>query len=494
GRVATESFEAFVSWSTGLAALDRGAMEDARKALEESLGHDDRFNLATTMLGELRERLKTLDARRAEASSEQTKTMMARLAELKASNGPYDPLQTELVPVTAVAASPQNARTVSTIAGALMDLGLPEELRIGGPTGVYSINEWAMYSYTMAQQWLGRRSDYLTYGNAFLERYPNSVMATAFSSGLQNLLAMMEEEEAGRPLIAQARVEALSHAHKTRCTSELDPAGRLESCRTWFRDSDAASIVLDGDSEEMWARAAARAGQIDEIEQILARSRAREQYGEAAEDIGKMLERSRKDAADADKALAKLAEASKPYNVVRVARDLADAGRFDEAFAALDEGIARFGETDDFFQYDIGLCTKVGRRARAEAALKRWEASAAASPEITVQASTARQVLEWDENTRYAGEADAQALLQLAVGMLKIGRYKEAGDAYVELATKYPSYSSMDAPTALSSAGNMYYRSWEMEAARASFQRVIDEYPEHDSARSAQSMMTLLPE
>lgn len=494
GRVATESFDAFVAYSQGLEALDRGAMEDARKALEAALGHDDRFGLATSMLDDLRSKLKDLDARRAKAGNEQAASMLARIAQLKADGGPYDVLQMELVPVSSMAASPVNARAVATIAAALMDLGMPEDLRFGGPQGVYSLNEWAMYAYTMSQQWMGRRTDFLTYGQAFLERYPASVMAPAFASGLERLLTLMEEEEAGRSQVARTRVEAMGSAMKTRCISEKQPSARLTACRTWFRDSDAAGIELDGDAEEMWARAASQAGNLSEIETVLARARAREQYGEAAEDIARTLERAQKNQLDADKALGKLAEAKKPYDVRRVARDLADAGRIEAAFAAVDEGYARFGTHGDLFVVEIELATTYGDRSRAEDALQRWEAAAASDPEISVDSGTARRVLSWDEQNQHVNEADALALLQLAIGLMKIGQRADAGDAYMELATKYPTYSSYQAPIAISTAANMYYAAWEMEKARTAYELLLSKYADSDAARGATSMLSLLPE
>jgi len=493
GRVATESFEAFVAYSRGLEALDRGSLEDARKALEDALGHDDRFNLATSMLEELQNRLRTLDSRRAAANDEATKAFLARIAELKSTDGPYTPLESEMVAISVAASSPANARAASAIGAALMDLSLSEDLRLGGPAGAYSINEWAMYIYAMSAQWLGRRTEYLTYADAFLERYPNSVMATAFASGMQTLLGMMAEEEKGRSEVPQVRAEALAQAHKTRCTSALDPQERLDACRAWFRDTEAAGVTLDGDSEEMWARAAARAGDIDEVKRILERSRTREPYGEAVEDITSMLKRAERAAESAAEAHEKMGAAKKPYDFVRAARSYANAGRVDEAFAAVEAGVAAFGEHDDFFGKEIEIAAEFGRRERAEAALKRWEV-AAAKDGIEVKAGTARRVLEWDENNEYVRQADALALLQLAVGLMKIGQKADAADAYVELATKHPDFSSMEAASALSSAANLYYQAWEMEKARDAYELILDRYADSGSAQGARSMLTLLPE
>lgn len=493
GRVATENFEAFVAWSRGLDALDRGALEDARQALEEALDLDDRFGLATQMLDELREKLKTLDARRVEASDQQTAAVLARFEDLTSGGGPYETLQMDLVPISAVVANPGNARAASTICGKLLDMELPEDLRLGGPNGVYSINEWAMFTYVMAQQYLGRRSDYLTYGNAFLDRYPASVMSASISTGMQSLLQTMKEEEDGRAEISKVRTEAMGQAFKLRCLGEPDPGERLDACRRWFSDADAAGVDLAGDEEEMWARAAARAGAVSEVEQVLARSRAREPYGEAVSDIEGILKRARGDAEDAAEARRKLPEAKDASRVARYARDLHRGGYGDEALAALTKGHERFPGQEELYRQELDIAVDLGRRDLAEELLRRWEAAAAASSELTVTPSSARKVIEWDANLAWVRDADAQALLQLAVGYMRIGQKGAAADTYVELATRYPDYESIPASTALSSAANLYYQAWQMEDARATWERLLAEYPDEPIARSATQMLSLIP-
>jgi TolB-like protein len=99
GRVATESFDAFLTWSRGLDALDRGEIERAREQLQAALDHDDRFAMANDAMDALSKRVDTLRDRREEAVSERTSSILAKIDVLADSGGPYDPLQNELLAV-----------------------------------------------------------------------------------------------------------------------------------------------------------------------------------------------------------------------------------------------------------------------------------------------------------------------------------------------------------------------------------------------------------
>lgn len=493
GRVATESFEAFFEWSKGLEALDRGSIEDARRALEAALEHDDRFGLATTMLEDLRKKLAELDSKRAAANDKQTAAILTRIDDIKATGGPWDVLQMELIPASNVLSQPGNARAAATVGAAIMDLGLPEELRIGGPQGVYSINEWAMYVYTFAMQWLGRRSDYITYANAFIERYPASVMAPSFAAGLQGLLSMMEQEDKGRSEIARVRAEALASALATRCRGVRNPQERLQSCREWAAAADTNGVEFGDDEEEAWARAAEAAGDIAEIEKILARAKARDAYGEGAEDVASLLKRAQKNQADAVKATERLARADEAWDFIRVSRDYREVARFDEARTLIEDAIASYpDEGSDLYDELIAIAWDAGDRAAAEAALARWE-QAAASPAVEVEASTARRIKKWDEDTKWVRQADSMAQMKLATGYYEIGQTKLAAEAWLELA-RVGGYDGDSAETAYTSAANMFYTGWYMEEARAAWLELLEKYPESDYVRNAQQMLSLLPE
>ena len=495
GRVATESFDAFFAWSKGLEALDRGAIEDARRALEAALEHDDRFGLATSMLEDLRARLKTLDSARAAASDKQTAAILARIEELKAAGGPYDVLQMELVPASNVLSQPSNARAATTVGSAIMDLGLPEELRLGGPQGVYSLNEWAMYSYTMAQQWLGRRSDYITYGNVFLERYPASVMAPSFAAGLQGLLSIMEAEDKGRAEIPRVRAEALADAHATRCRGLRSPSERLAACHAWVAAAEAANLEFGDDEEEAWARAAEDAADIPELERILARAKARDQYGEGAEDVAKLLHRAQRDLESAAKVPGLIEKADDAGDYRRAVRKLREVARFEEGTALLEEALAKYPEdAGDTYEELVDLALDAGDKEAAEATLARWEKAAAASANIDVDAATARRVKSWDEDYKWVAQADSMALMKLATGLYKIGQHKESAEAWLLLAQEHGGYDGDSAETAYTSAANMFYTGWYMQEARAVYLELMERYPESDYVRTAQQMLTLLPE
>ena len=495
GRVATESFDAFFEWSKGLEAFDRGSVEDARRALEAALEHDDRFNLATSMLEDLRKKLQQLDSKRAAANDKQTAAILARIKELQDSDGPWDVLQMELVPASNVLSQPGNARAASTVGAAIMDLGLPEELRLGGPQGVYSINEWAMYVYTFAQQWLGRRSDYITYANAFIERYPASVMAPSFAAGLQGILSIMEEEERGRAQIPRVRAEALANAHATRCKGLRNAFERLAACHDWVAAAEESGLEFGDDEEEAWARAAEASANIPELEKILARAKARDQYGEGAEDVAGLLKRAQNDLRDAEKVPEKIAKAKRAWDYIRAANDLKEVARYDDAQALLDEAMTKYPEeSSDVHEALVELAWYRGDRAGADAALARWEQAAAASPDVTVDASTARRIRRWDDDQKWVHQADSMAQMQLATGLYKIGQPKLAAEAWLELARVHGGYDGESAETAYTSAANMFYTGWYMEEARACWAELLEKYPESSYVRNAQQMLSLIPE
>ena len=495
GRVATESFDAFFAWSKGLEAFDRGSVEDARAALEAALGHDDRFGLATAMLEDLRKKLRDLDSRRAAANDKHTAAILARIAELQASDGPWDVLQMELVPASNVLSQPGNARAAATVGAAIMDLALPEELRLGGPQGVYSINEWAMYVYTFAQQWLGRRTDYITYANAFIERYPASVMAPSFAAGLQSLLSILEQEDKGRAEVPRVQAEALASAHATRCRGLRDPHARLDACRQWVAAAELSRLEFGDDEEEAWARAAENAGDIAELQMILARAQARDRYGEGAEDVAGLLKRAQGNIEDAAEVPEILGKAKRAWDYIRAAREYKEVARFDDGVTLLEEALTRWPEdASDIYEELVDFAWYAGDKQAALERLARWEAAAATSDAITVEAATARRIMAWDEELKWVRQADSMAQMKLATGYYQIGQTRLAAEAWLALARDHNGYDGESAETAYTSAANMFYTAWHMTEARAVWVELMERFPESDYVRNAQQMLSLIPE
>jgi TolB-like protein len=492
GRVATEDFEAFLAWSRGIEAIDRGLLEEARGALEEALRRDDRFALATQQLDALQNKLKELGASAAKISSEIARKMLARIDALQKSGGPWDPLQAELIELSMRVTWPTGSRDLFAITGRLLDAKLSESLKFGGPSGALSINEWALSSYVLSAQQLGKRAEYLTYGEEFLTRYPASAYGASFRMGMSQLIDQIKKEEAGRKLIPAARAKALGEANKVRCMGEKKPKERLESCRAWIRDAEGAGVQLDDQAFEDWARAAAHAGDIGEIEQARARAVQRDRYSESAEDIQEILDRAKRDGKEADEALAvDLPKAEKPYQLARVVDDLMTAGRQDEARRVVEDGLRRWPAADEIHDVAVRLACYFSDLKGAEAALERWEAAEAQGAKVNPD--RARLVREMPEQMRWAQEADAHALMALGREYQSIDQYKLAGDAWAELGRKHSTFSAMDGGTALTLAAGMYRMAWEVDACRAAYQEIVDRFPDSQSAGSARTMLETLP-
>ena len=201
-----------------------------------------------------------------------------------------------------------------------------------------------------------------------------------------------------------------------------------------------------------------------------------------------------KDAADADKALAKL-DADPPEEApgfARAARDLKDAGRYDEARAVLERGLVAFPDDADLFKGLIDVATELSDVDAASAALSRWEeADSRGTSEI--EASAARRARDLAEQRAHVDQATALSALMLASGLFRVQQYVEAGDAYRALAREFPDYESMTAASALLAAGSAYRSGWAIDEARAAYQEVVDRYPESDEAGTARSLLSTLP-
>jgi len=495
GRVATESFDAFLTWSRGLDALDRGELEKAKASLQAALDHDDRFAMATDALDALAKRVDLLRGKREEIVSERTAKLLRHVNDLVDAGGPYDVLQKELLAVQSLSYY-QDAKDLYALGGKLMDLELSEELRMGGPEGWISINEWAMAQYVLSCHALGRRAEFLTYGEGFLSRYPASTFALVVSNLMNSMLDQMKKEEAGRGEVAKVRVEAMGAALEQKCRLERDPVVQFEACRAWVEDAQAAGVAVDEDAEEAWARAAARRGLVDEIERLHLAALARDKYGEQAQDVGKVLEQTRRDADDAEKAVARLEKRkldgkASVNDYARAAFDLEDAGRLSEAMALLEEAVAQWPGEARPYRDAVVYQLEYGNPGAAQAWLTRWEGAAAHGAEV--DPGTARRVRSYDEDTKYVREADALGLLTLGQKMNEAAQYREAGDAYLRLAKEHGANVYMPAATAFYLAGNAYRQAALNEEAREAWEEGLRRFPESDMAGAMRSMLDTIP-
>jgi TolB-like protein len=491
GRPATENFDAFVAYSAGLEALDRGELEQARTQLADALEHDDRFALATDHLDRLQDRLRQLKSRGREIRSEVARRFLARLDELEAAGGPWEPLEQELLEVSTRVMPPAGAADLLTVSSRVIDLQLPEQLKLGGPQGMITVNDWALYSYVAATYNLGMRAELLTYGEAYLERYPASMYSPAVQSYVTQVMQLVRSEEAGRSKIPTVQAESKAYADQQTCYQVQVPDVRLEACRSWVSVLEAAGLPLDDNAEEAWARAAHHAGQIEEIERILARVEARDRYAESVEDIRSILNRARGDAEDADELLAKLPTSEREGEWSRAAGELVSAGRHAEAREVLEDGLKRFPAANQLHRVAVRSADSIDDVEYATAALTRWEAAESQGAEV--EPSAARTVREMQERIRKASQRQGWELFKLATGYQQIDQYNLAGDAFMKLADEQPDFEWTRGDNALNMAASAYRMALDMTACREAYETLLERYPDSDVAASANSMLEWLP-
>ncbi len=488
GRVATENFGAFLAYSRGLAALDRGALSEATTALREALSLDDRFGRVEELINDMRARLRSADKKRAEVTDAVAAAVLERVDGLMNSKGPWDELAMELVKVSTSLQFPGATKDLKIVANRLLDAEIPEDVRIGGPQGWMGVNEWALYTYTQSAYWMKDRAEFLTYADAYLERYPASAYAASISSSVTSVLDQMDKEKAGRAQMATVLAEAKASALSQTCWQSRDPLPRMQACEEWVAVTTKAKIDPKSDSLEAWARAALHAGDVPTLDRILALAEADDPHGEQTEDVRGVHKRGMRAVADVDKTRAKIAESIEkgrdPMSYeARLAGDLMDAGRWAEAKSYLDEMLLKYPQEDRFYDLLLAQAIQIHDLAGAEAAIQRWTDSG-----LEVKSSRIRQVRDLPEQLTRVNRGDAWEVFMLASKFTGAGLYKEAADHYYRLATEFPDSDTMDAPSALNQASNLYGQAWDLEGQWKAFNALMETYPDSEVARSAGAM------
>jgi TolB-like protein len=494
GRIATESFDAFLAYSRGLAALDRGALSEATGSLRQALELDDRFGRVGELLGELRDKLRRAGERQVEVANEVARGFLALLTKLEASGGPYDAIGTELVPLSTTLMFPSAAKDLGVIAGRLLDLKIPEELRLGGPQGWIGVNEWAMYTFVQAAWYRKDRAEFLTYCDAYLERYPANIYAQSLGMQLRSLLDIMDKEKAGRDQMGAVLAEAKAEARERQCNTDRRPKERLDACRENVELRRQHGLELGDRALEAWARAAQHAGDGDALRAILASAKAEDPYSKQAETVADLLKRFDGDQADVDKARARLQEAiDKGRDPVShqagLARDLMNAGRWDEARSFLDACIAEHPGEERFYDLLVAQAVQIHDVDGAEAAIARWEASG-----VPLDAGRVRAVRDLPEQLKFSAQGEAFELLTLGSKLQQAGLLGEAADAWYRLGTEFADSGAMDPESALTLAASMYGQAWDLEGQWRSYSAVIERWPGTDAARAAEQMRAMIPE
>jgi len=487
-RVATESFDAFVSWSQGLDALDRGELDEARRALEEALGHDSRFDEASEALAGLKERLVELRGKRQLLLDEEAQALLEMIRAAAEDRSGLDAALAQLS-TYALTGSPWKEATANIeISKEVLDLGLedsatlPQGALVGQP-----VNAWALGAYAMGCYYLGRWPEFLTYGEELLRRFPTSIASSTVNIMMPTVIDRLEARQKGRAQRPTLEATARASSLYRNCSNAPDPRPAIGWCREAIQARMDEGLPVEEYWYERWASEAERAGDIEELERLL--ELAPTVGPDLVDYVTRELEDAREDAIEADEAQAKLADADDAGDVVSVAGDLMRAGRQQAAYAAIDDGLQRWPDDGKLLKRAIEVAAYFGDMPRAEELLRSWQALGAAG---RTTHSSVRVIDDLRKDLLKRDEAEPYRLHELGKQFQMAGMGSEAGDAYGKLAREYPEYSLMKAPDALTMSATSYLMFQDVIPAREAYEELLEKYPDSRQAQGAHSMLETL--
>ena len=488
GRVATENFDAFMAYSEGLAAMDAGKLDEAAKKLDEALSHDDRFEAADTVLAALRTRLSKFEDKRAELMDEDAKRTIAALDDIikRDARDEIPALMTALMP-RQMSMSTGTRRAISK---KLLDMELSEDVRVGVYPSAASVNEWATFDYVMASWQAGYRADVLTYGDAFLERYPASIWAQSVRTPVDQVLDLIAAEKRARGEKEKALDRAELEAHELHCNQSPSAQIKLEACRGYVQLAQSRGVLDDGDGDDWW-RPAQHLGDDKELRRFVAwaKKEKRDEDVRDGESALTRLERNRKRLADTDVA-AKLAQAEEGWDYVRMARLYEDVGRFEDAFAVLEKGHKAYPKDQKTWEESTSMAQDAGDLERLRLYMEQMQKN-------DLSLREAKEDLERLERTlRYMPRVDAHLIRERAMALSKLKLHAQTAEHWTQLADEYPSYPLCSRTCARQIAAVSWSQSMTPDQnvkAREQWQKILTDDPESDEARTAKAMIRTLP-
>jgi TolB-like protein len=499
GRVATESFEAFKAYSTGLKALDSGALETARRAMEQALAADDRFSLAESMLADLKASMaKSLESRRLELSAV-TRKLLAAIDGAAGGGGPWDGIGPLIQEAQVALLAGHRWEELAAVCERLLGQGLPEELALGPYPGAQSVNEWALGNAAQAAASLLRQADFLTYGQAFLERYPRSPSVMTIQTPMQRLLESMEEQAANRAFRQRALDSGAATANRLWCNDAEDPKTKLDRCRTAFLEARDGEVDADEveDAREAYLRVATGLGRADELTELRDAARAKDPYSDETIELDKAV-------AAAGKALETFARRQqklednrgtdklRAYHFRDAIDELLAFSRVEDARTLVAELLATFPDDDTSYRTAIEFHLRVREAKQALDVVPAWEASIAAGDDdrrkvMPQLVQRARKALQAPVET----PREAYLLMYQATALNGVKQFGEAADRFLKLAERYPDYKYMAGPSALQQAAVAYQQAWNRDGYLRSLSLILERYPDSSEATYARTMMGL---
>ncbi len=539
GRVATESFDAFKEWSSGLAALDRGDIEAAKRALEAALAADERFDAAKKLLAGIRSDIGRITERRREVEEKNVGRLLERIDAIAEAKGPYDELGPALM--TLFGNLPAGARNLKRAATKVIELKLPESVRTQIGASGEPLNALALASYVNASVQLRAHSDVVSYGREFMKRYPSSIYFQSTRMSVNSSLSELEKREKGRREVKRLMAEADMERAEQLCRRHLRPKLKVAACRKFLErakgteEEDDAVRSLTSAMRDVRSKAELEAI-VEELGATKDGAVARERAEREVKSFERKLERAAKEihepleatcfddldaaraerackallASDADDRIKKRAERemkstrSEPRDPERAkkrfdtrlerayrnaAKALFEVGRDAEAIALLDEGLGRLPKAEDLHELSLDWAMHAGDVKRAERALARWKASG-----LKVDARTDKQVRDLASRLVEAKDVEPLVLQGLAGALARVGQADKAAATYLEIAKKHPDTEFVPHRRAWMLAGTELANAGAIDDARAAYQRVLESWPGTQEAETARTLLTILPD
>jgi len=489
GRVATESFDAFRAWSEGLEAIDRGAVDEARKRFSAALRFDSGFSAANAALDSIRASLDRSEAVREKVFDEDLDWFQGFTEDHAKGKADVASLQAKLQQVRSQLATRPPA-VQQAVARLLIDLELPESVSIY-PQGGGSVNEFALQLMVMSSATQKDREGVLSWGQAYVERYPNGPTYAAVRAQLDMVLALVDKERRARSTGVIERIAA-QHGFEqamTRCENAIVPKQRAQACREMLGAAKGAAEVDWKDVFEEAMEGASDAGDVGLAEVALAAVRERWTSPAAVRGAEEEVAELKACLAGLDAAEAKLDEVIERGTTRYYARHLDPferCGAYARAFTLA-------ARIPDAKQRDKVRWEMLVAQGRVDE-LKPLHQSVMHETDPFVPES--RRTIDIENLERQAAMvrgAEAMRLWGMASALQSEGLNRDAAELLDELVDEHLDAAVYVEPALIvQQAGSLWYGVFEADApakARAYFQRVLDDYPDSDQANTARTML-----
>ncbi|MEN0063918.1 MAG: CsgG/HfaB family protein [Myxococcota bacterium] len=490
GRVATESFDAFRAWSQGLDAIDRGAVDEARQRFTAALRYDSGFSAANSALDGIKASRARAEGAREEAFGAEIARLEAMAESFRKGRGDVAALRAMIQRIqTPLATAPPP--TQRRIAGALIDLKLDESVRVYEQSPM-TINEFATYFMFNAAMRLRDRDGLLSWGQTYLDRYPNGLYYLAVRSQLDLLVQAIEKAEKARQAGAIEKIEAkkLVEMYDERCENRIVPKARARDCRAflvalenvpepqtwWFRDvikgaQDAGDVALADDALAAMRRYVTSPADIRSAEESVA---------DFKEYLAKL---------DSSEAEFRAALAKGSRSLTRYFNPHLRSGAYERALTLVD----KIPDAEDRQELTWKLLVRLGR---IDALNNIHQAVMQEAEPFMSEGRRKSDLRELRSDEQDAAQAEVEMLCDVASELQREGLQREAAERYDVVVAKHLN-DGYTTPASLllraASAWNSTYGPGAPEQARVYYERVVREYPDSIEANSAKIMLPHLP-